>query len=41
MAYRGGAKLMDMEMIQYHPTTLASKGFLDHRGRRAARAPTC
>ena len=28
MAYRVGAKLMDMEMIQYHPTTLAGKGFL-------------
>ncbi len=22
MSYRAGAKLMDMEMIQYHPTTL-------------------
>src|ERR671919_2135863 len=28
LAYRAGAKLMDMEMIQYHPTTLAGKGFL-------------
>jgi succinate dehydrogenase / fumarate reductase flavoprotein subunit len=27
-AYRAGAPLMDMEMIQYHPTTLAENGFL-------------
>src|ERR671932_349332 len=26
-AYRIGAPLMDMEMIQYHPTTLAGNGF--------------
>ncbi|MGH2923036.1 MAG: FAD-binding protein, partial [Solirubrobacterales bacterium] len=32
MAYRAGAKLMDMEMIQYHPTTLAGKGFLITEG---------
>jgi len=34
MAYRAGAKLMDMEMIQYHPTTLAGKGFLITEGAR-------
>src|SRR6478735_4969142 len=34
MAYRVGAKLMDMEMIQYHPTTLAGKGFLITEGAR-------
>jgi succinate dehydrogenase / fumarate reductase flavoprotein subunit len=28
IAYRVGATMMDMEMIQYHPTTLAGKGFL-------------
>ena len=28
MAYRAGAPLMDMEMIQYHPTTLAGSGIL-------------
>ena len=27
-AFRIGAKLMDMEMIQYHPTTLAGNGLL-------------
>jgi succinate dehydrogenase / fumarate reductase flavoprotein subunit len=34
MAYRAGATLMDMEMIQYHPTTLAGKGFLITEGAR-------
>lgn len=34
MAYRAGATLMDMEMIQYHPTTLAKKGFLITEGAR-------
>ena len=34
MAYRAGAPLMDMEMIQYHPTTLARKGFLITEGAR-------
>jgi succinate dehydrogenase / fumarate reductase flavoprotein subunit len=34
MAYRVGAPLMDMEMIQYHPTTLARKGFLITEGAR-------
>jgi succinate dehydrogenase / fumarate reductase flavoprotein subunit len=34
MGYRAGAKLMDMEMIQYHPTTLAGKGFLITEGAR-------
>ncbi len=33
-AYRAGADLMDMEMIQYHPTTLAKKGFLITEGAR-------
>src|SRR5690348_13459152 len=33
-AYQAGAKLMDMEMIQYHPTTLAGKGFLITEGAR-------
>ena len=28
LAYRAGAPLMDMEMVQYHPTTLASNGVL-------------
>ena len=27
-AYRAGAPLMDMEMVQYHPTTLKGKGLL-------------
>ena len=34
MAYRAGAKPMDMEMIQYHPTCLAGKGFLITEGAR-------
>ena len=34
IAYRAGAALMDMEMIQYHPTTLAGKGFLITEGAR-------
>ena len=34
MAYRVGATLMDMEMVQYHPTTLARKGFLITEGAR-------
>ncbi|HSI81297.1 MAG TPA: FAD-binding protein [Solirubrobacterales bacterium] len=34
MAYRAGAPLSDMEMIQYHPTTLAGKGFLITEGAR-------
>lgn len=34
MAYRVGAPLTDMEMIQYHPTTLAGKGFLITEGAR-------
>ncbi|MDE2860817.1 MAG: FAD-binding protein [Chloroflexota bacterium] len=28
LAYRAGAPLMDMEMVQYHPTTLKSNGVL-------------
>ncbi len=34
MAYRIGAQLMDMEMIQYHPTTLAGLGLLITEGAR-------
>jgi succinate dehydrogenase / fumarate reductase flavoprotein subunit len=34
MAYRIGAKLMDMEMVQYHPTTLAGNGLLITEGAR-------
>ncbi|MEI7559469.1 MAG: FAD-binding protein [Actinomycetes bacterium] len=33
-AYKIGAPLMDMEMIQYHPTTLAENGFLITEGAR-------
>ena len=33
-AYTIGAPLMDMEMIQYHPTTLAENGFLITEGAR-------
>jgi succinate dehydrogenase / fumarate reductase flavoprotein subunit len=33
-AYRAGASLMDMEMVQYHPTTLAENGFLITEGAR-------
>ncbi len=33
-AYKAGAPLMDMEMIQYHPTTLAGNGFLITEGAR-------
>ncbi|HET9591610.1 MAG TPA: FAD-binding protein [Solirubrobacterales bacterium] len=33
-AYRIGAPLMDMEMIQYHPTTLAGNGILITEGAR-------
>jgi succinate dehydrogenase / fumarate reductase flavoprotein subunit len=34
MAYRAGASLMDMEMIQYHPTTLLGNGLLITEGAR-------
>ena len=34
MAYRVGAPVMDMEMIQYHPTTLAGNGLLITEGAR-------
>jgi succinate dehydrogenase / fumarate reductase flavoprotein subunit len=34
MAYRLGAQLMDMEMVQYHPTTLAGNGLLITEGAR-------
>jgi len=33
-SYRVGAPLMDMEMIQYHPTTLLENGFLITEGAR-------
>src|SRR5215831_13228213 len=33
-AYRVGGHLMDMEMIQYHPTTLVENGFLITEGAR-------
>jgi succinate dehydrogenase / fumarate reductase flavoprotein subunit len=33
-AYRIGAPLMDMEMVQYHPTTLVANGFLITEGAR-------
>jgi succinate dehydrogenase / fumarate reductase flavoprotein subunit len=34
MAYRAGAPLMDMEMVQYHPTTLVDSGILITEGAR-------
>jgi len=34
MAYRIGAPLMDMEMVQYHPTTLQGNGILITEGAR-------
>ena len=34
LAYRGGAPLMDMEMVQYHPTTLKGSGVLITEGAR-------
>jgi succinate dehydrogenase / fumarate reductase flavoprotein subunit len=34
IAYRIGAALMDMEMVQYHPTTLAGNGLLITEGAR-------
>jgi succinate dehydrogenase / fumarate reductase, flavoprotein subunit len=34
MAFRIGAPVMDMEMIQYHPTTLAGNGLLITEGAR-------
>jgi succinate dehydrogenase flavoprotein subunit len=34
MAYRAGAPLMDMEMVQYHPTTLLETGILITEGAR-------
>ncbi len=33
-AYRVGCPIMDMEMVQYHPTTLAENGFLITEGAR-------
>ena len=37
-AYRIGAPLMDMEMVQYHPTTLVENGLLITEGARGAGA---
>jgi len=34
LAYRAGAPLMDMEMVQYHPTTLVDSGILITEGAR-------
>ena len=34
LAYRAGAPLMDMEMVQYHPTTLKANGVLITEGAR-------
>ena len=34
LAYREGVSLMDMEMVQYHPTTLKSNGALMSEGAR-------
>src|SRR5436853_893189 len=34
IAYRAGAHLMDMEMVQYHPTPLAGNGLLITEGAR-------
>ncbi|MBI4329001.1 MAG: FAD-binding protein [Chloroflexi bacterium] len=34
LAYRAGATLMDMEMVQHHPTTLKSNGVLITEGAR-------
>jgi succinate dehydrogenase / fumarate reductase flavoprotein subunit len=34
LAYRSGAPLMDMEMVQYHPTTLLDSGILITEGAR-------
>ncbi len=34
LAYRAGAPLMDLEMVQYHPTTLPSNGALLTEGAR-------
>ena len=34
LAYRAGAPLMDMEMVQYHPTTLMGSGVLITEGAR-------
>ena len=35
LAYRAGVPLIDMEMVQYHPTTLADRGILITEGARA------
>ncbi len=35
LAYRAGVPLIDMEMVQYHPTTLADRGILITEGVRA------
>ena len=38
LAYRAGVPLIDMEMVQYHPTTLGDRGILVTEGARAAGA---
>jgi len=39
LAYNAGAELMDMEMVQYHPTTLAGSGVLISEAARGEGAP--
>ena len=34
LAYRAGAPIMDMEMVQFHPTTLKGSGVLITEGAR-------
>ena len=41
LAYNAGAQLMDMEMVQYHPTTLAGSGVLISEAARGEGAHTC
>ncbi|HEX8102853.1 MAG TPA: FAD-binding protein [Solirubrobacteraceae bacterium] len=41
LAYRAGAELMDMEMVQYHPTTLGETGILISELARSQGAHLC
>ena len=41
LAYRAGAPLMDMEMVQYHPTTLKGKGLLISEAATRRRSILC